>query len=113
VDPAEVYGIEAVSGDTFVRFRGRRRIKDLRPLPEVAQAFARHGFARVHRNHAVNLLRVPEIRHRSARDNELNLEPPVNRVMPIARQYLPSLAEFYSGNRGSTGWRATAPPSSA
>jgi DNA-binding LytR/AlgR family response regulator len=96
VDPEEVYWIEAVRGDTFVRFRGRRRIKDLRPFAEVAAAFAAHGFARVHRNHAVNLRRVLEVRRRSARDWELKLEPPVNRVLRIGRGYLPVLEEFYS-----------------
>ena len=96
VDPADVYWIEAVAGDTFVRFRDRRRIQDLRPFATVAAAFAPHGFARVHRNHAVNLLRVLEVRRRSTRDYELKLEPPVNRVLRIGRGYLSVLADFYA-----------------
>ena len=96
VDPEDVYWLEAHRGDTYVRFRGRKRIKDLRPLARVAAAFAPHGFARVHNNHAVNLRRVIEVRRRTPRDYELRLEPPVNRVLRIGRQYLPPLEDFFS-----------------
>lgn len=37
--------LEADLDDTRVRLRGRRDLIDLRPLDEVARAFAPHGFA--------------------------------------------------------------------
>jgi DNA-binding LytR/AlgR family response regulator len=44
------------------------------------------GFLRIHRNHAVNLRRLAEVRRRrSGIDWEVKLEPPVNRVLPVAR----------------------------
>jgi hypothetical protein len=47
---------------------------------------------RVHREYAVNLRRVALIRPRpSGRDWELKMEPPVNRVIPIAREGLEDL----------------------
>jgi DNA-binding LytR/AlgR family response regulator len=49
-------------------------------------------FLRVHREYAVNLRRVALIRPRpSGRDWELKMEPPVNRVIPIARESLEDL----------------------
>jgi DNA-binding LytR/AlgR family response regulator len=48
--------------------------------------FEPYGFVRVHRNHAVNLALVRELRRREGSDDwELKMEPPVNRVLPIAR----------------------------
>lgn len=96
IDPDDVYWIEADRGDTYIRFRDKRRIKDIRPLSEVTAAFAPHHFARIHNNHTVNLLHVTELRRRTDRDHELKLEPPVNRVLRVGRKYLPALVAFYS-----------------
>ena len=41
-------------------------------------------------------LRVLELRRRSSRDYELKLEPPVNRVLRVGRQYFDALEAFYS-----------------
>ena len=89
VTPAEIYYLEAVGDETLVRIRSSRRLRDVRSLGELLPDFERHGFLRIHRNHAVNLTRVREIRRRKkGPDWELKLEPPVNRVLPISRTAL-------------------------
>ena len=86
VDPAEVFLLEAEGAGTAVRLKGRTPILDSRSLAEVAAVFEPYGFVRVHRNHAVNLALVRELRRRQGSDDwELRMEPPVNRVLPIAR----------------------------
>jgi DNA-binding LytR/AlgR family response regulator len=42
-------------------------------------------FVLIHRALAVNVERVAEVRRRGERDWELRLEPPVNRILPVAR----------------------------
>jgi DNA-binding LytR/AlgR family response regulator len=98
VEAADVYWIEAEDSHTWVRRRGRERLRDHRSLAEVVSALADFGFLRVHRNHAVNLRRIAEIRRRGpGTDWEVKLEPPVNRVLPIARGREKDLFDAYSG----------------
>jgi len=53
-------------------------------------------FLRIHRNHAVNLARIREIRRRKGRDDwEVKLEPPVNRVLPVSRGRLETLLNAF------------------
>ena len=86
VEPDDVYWLEAEGPSTWVRRRGRKRLKDRRRLGELIDVLAGFGFLRVHRNHAVNLRRVAEVRRRTpGGDWEVKLEPPVNRVLPVAR----------------------------
>ena len=86
VDPNDVYFLEAVGDHTLVRLRSKHRLRDLRHLGALLKAFAPYGFLRVHRNHAVNLARIQEIRQRKGKqDWEVKLEPPVNRVLPVSR----------------------------
>jgi len=42
-------------------------------------------FLRVHRSFVVNLDRVRQIRRRPSGDWELRLDPPVNKLIPVAR----------------------------
>ena len=90
VDPLEVFLLEAEGDETRVRQASRREVVDLRELGGgVAAVFEPYGFVRVHREFVVNPRRVLLIRPRgSGRDWELKLEPPVNRVVPIARDRL-------------------------
>jgi len=101
VEPEDVYWLEAKGAATWVRLRGRDRIRDRRSLGKVVESLAVFGFLRVHKNHAVNLRRVQEIRRRSpGGDWEVKLEPPVNRVLPVARgRERELLAAFEAGNR--------------
>ena len=68
IDPGKVYFLEAEGDETLIRTRSRKVLRDVRSLGEVLPAFERQGFLRVHRNHAVNLRRIREIKQR--RDGE-------------------------------------------
>ena len=96
VKPDDVYLLEADRDDTIVRKRGRRTIRDVRPLGEIAAVFSRHGFHRIHDRWCVNLRRVREIRRqRDGRDWEVVMQPPVNRVLPVSRARLPGLLRHF------------------
>jgi DNA-binding LytR/AlgR family response regulator len=85
VEPEEVFLLLAVGDETEVRTRGRRRLRDVRSLAELLRFFPTGLFVQIHRSYAVNADRVAEVRRRSSRDWEVRLEPPVNRVLPVAR----------------------------
>ena len=87
IDPGEVYYLEADGDDTLVRLRGRNQLRDVRRLAELEKLLAPFGLLRIHDSYIVNLERVFEIRPREAgsRDWEVVMEPPVNRVLPVAR----------------------------
>jgi DNA-binding LytR/AlgR family response regulator len=92
IDPAEVYFLEAVGDQTLIRTRSARPLRDVRSLGELLPRFTPYGFLRIHKNHAVNLDRIREIRRRKkGADWELKLEPPVNRILPISRNALKKL----------------------
>ena len=96
IDPAEVYFLEAVGDQTLIRTRSARPWRDVRSLGELLPRFAPYGFVRIHKNHAVNLDRIREIRRRKkGADWELKLEPPVNRILPISRNALKKLLDSY------------------
>lgn len=96
LDPGEVFFLEADGDETVVRTRGRRRLRDVRSLGEVLRRLLAGTFVQVHRSMAVNVDRVDEVRRRpGGRDWELRLEPPVNRVLPIARGRVEALWAAY------------------
>jgi DNA-binding LytR/AlgR family response regulator len=96
IDPAEVYFLEAVGDETLIRTRSARPLRDVRSLGELLPRFTPYGFVRVHKNHAVNLDRIREIRRRKkGADWELKLEPPVNRILPISRNALKKLLDSF------------------
>jgi hypothetical protein len=89
LDPDDVYSLRATGGETEVRLRSRTPLVDVRPIGEVAPLFEPFGFVRIHREHAANTAHVRMLQLRTdGRDWELKLEPPVNRVLPIARDRL-------------------------
>jgi len=56
-----------------VRLRSARPLVDMRPIRELLPLFAPHGFLQIHREHAVNLRRIREIRRRDeGRDWEVS-----------------------------------------
>jgi DNA-binding LytR/AlgR family response regulator len=98
VDPEDVYFLEAVGETTLVRLRSAHRVRDVRALGDLAKALP--GLVRVHRNHAVNMRHVLEVRRRSASKGwEVKLEPPVNRVLPVGATYLARLWAAFGAKR--------------
>jgi DNA-binding LytR/AlgR family response regulator len=96
VEPDEVFYLEAQADETEVRTRGRRRLRDVRSLAELTARFPKGLLVPVHRSAAVNVDRVDEVRRRAnGRDWELRLEPPVNRVIPVARKRVAALWAAY------------------
>jgi len=92
VDPAKVYLIETAAGNSLIRLRGKVALEDLRPIGEISPFLGPHGFARIHREFAVNLNRIRRIRLQEyGRDWEVQMEPPVNRILPVARDAVSSL----------------------
>ncbi|HSD25850.1 MAG TPA: LytTR family DNA-binding domain-containing protein [Vicinamibacteria bacterium] len=115
IDPGEVYFLEAVGQRTLVRLRSPTRLVDARAIGDVLSLLAPFGVVRVHRNHAVNVRQVLEIRRRGGEaDWEVKLEPPVNAVLPVGRTYLkPLWTAFGEGDprrRPATGPRRSRKP---
>ena len=94
VDVRDVYYLEAQRDETDVRLRGAGRLRDVRSLGEVMKELGPAGFVRIHRNHAVNPGRVREIRL-AGRAWQVQLEPPVNKVLPVSRGSLAALLATY------------------
>jgi DNA-binding LytR/AlgR family response regulator len=101
LDPDDVYYLRARGGETEIRLRSRTPLIDVRPIGEVAPLFEPLGFVRVHREHAVNIVHVRLLRLQAdGRDWELKLEPPVNRVLSIARDRLGGLRDALGKSAG-------------
>ena len=89
LDPIDVYFLNARGGETEVRLRSRQPLVDVRPIGDVMASLENHGFVRIHREHAVNIAHIRLLRLQSdGRDWEVKMEPPVNRVLPVARNRL-------------------------
>ena len=70
----------------------RERRPNDQTVPGTFLLFEPYGFVRIHREHAVNIGHVRTLRLQAdGRDWELKLEPPVNSVLPIARDRLAAL----------------------
>ena len=101
LDPDDVYYLRAKGGETEVRLRSRTPLVDVRPIGEVMPSFEPFGFVRVHREHAVTIAHVRLLQLQAdGRDWEHKLEPPVNRVLPIARDRLNTLRRFLGEPEG-------------
>jgi len=102
LDPDDVYYLRARGGETEVRLRSREPLIDVRPIGGVAPLFEPFGFVRVHREHAVNIGGIRLLRLQAdGRDWELKLDPPVNKVLPIARGRLAGLRAVLGEFAGS------------
>lgn len=96
IDPDDVYYVDASGDDTIVRLRGAKAKKDVRPLDALAPLFERFGFIRVHRSYLVNANRIRAIRRRG-RDWEIQLDPPVNAVIPVSREAYARVMKAFEG----------------
>ncbi len=100
VDPADIYLLEADGDETRVRTRAAHPLVDVRPLGELVERFALHGFVRTHRSYAVNIARIRTIRPRSGEGWEVKLDPPVNRILPVSESRAAELwRAFGEGDR--------------
>jgi DNA-binding LytR/AlgR family response regulator len=98
IDPDDVYCLVATGGETEVRLRGRTPLIDIRPLGELLPSFEPLGFVRIHHQHAVNPAHVRLLRLQAdGRDWEVKMDPPVNLVLPIARDRLGVLRGVFGG----------------
>ena len=101
LDPDDVYFLRARGGETEVRLRSRTPLIDVRPIGEVEPLFEPFGIVRIHREHAVNIAHIRLLRKQAdGRDWELKLEPPVNKVLSIARDRLKALRRFLGEPEG-------------
>ena len=84
--------MEAAGADTRVRQRSRDVLQDVRRLGDLEEILAPAGFVRIHRSYLVNPERILELRRRDdARDYEVVLESPVNRVLPVSEDRVDEL----------------------
>lgn len=98
VDPDDVYLVEARGDESHIRLRGRSPLVDIRPLGDLEPILSVAGILRIHRQHAVNPSRIHTLRRQAdGRDWEVKLEPPVNAVLPIARDRLAALRKALGG----------------
>ena len=93
LDADEIYFIESDREGSFVRTARKRRYRSPKRLSVWEKDLRVSGFVRIHRSFLANVDRIREIRHRGDDPNdwEIKLEPPVNAVLPVGRQFVASL----------------------
>ena len=97
VDLDDVYLVEGAGDDCRVRLRGRGALVDVRRLAELEEILVAFGFVRIHRSYLVNPGRVLELRRRGeGRGWEVVMDPPVNRVLPVAAARVEALRERFA-----------------
>ena len=94
VELGQIFYVEAEGDDSVVRTARAMLYRHVEPLEEVEPRLPSPPFFRIHRSYIVNLNRVLEIRLRGERDYEVNMDPPVNKVLPVSRDRYPELAEL-------------------
>jgi DNA-binding LytR/AlgR family response regulator len=91
IDLIEVEGIfylEAQGGDTLIRTKRKKPYHSVQRLSELARQLPGPAFVRCHRAYVANLNRIRSLVPRSSKDYDLQLDPPVNTRIPIARARL-------------------------
>jgi DNA-binding LytR/AlgR family response regulator len=84
-DLDDIYYLEAREHDTLVRAARRTAYRSTERLSTLAGRLPCPPFFRCHNTYLVNLLRVRRLERKQGRDYSLRLEPPVNRLLPLAR----------------------------
>jgi DNA-binding LytR/AlgR family response regulator len=85
-DPAQVFYLEVDGHDTLVRTARRTPYR----IADLLSRLPSPPFFRCHESFVVNLARVRSIEV-AGRDRRLRLDPPVNRLLPVARGRLAAL----------------------
>lgn len=89
-----IYYLEAQGDDTLIRTKRKKPYKSVQRLGELAKKLPGPAFVRCHRQYIVNLNRVRVIVPRATRDYDLQLDPPVNRRIPISRNHLEKIRKI-------------------
>ena len=83
-DPSQVFYLEVNGHDTLVRTARKRPYRSTRRVADLLARLPTPPFFRCHESFVVNLARVRSI-EAAGRDRRLRLDPPVNRLLPVAR----------------------------
>ena len=83
-DPSQVFYLEVDGHDTLVRTARKRPYRSTRRVADLLARLPTPPFFRCHESIVVNLARVRSI-EAAGRDRRLRLDPPVNRLLPVAR----------------------------
>ena len=97
IDLIEIEGIfylEAKGHDTLIRTKRKKPYHSVQRLGELAKKLPAPAFVRCHREYIVNLNRVRMLIPRKSKDYDLQLDPPVNRHIPIARNRLEKIRKI-------------------
>lgn len=89
-----IFYLEAKEGDTIIRTKRKKLYHSVERLSALEKKLPQPPFVRCHREYVVNLNRVRAMAARSDRDDDLRLDPPVNRRIPIARDRLPTIRQI-------------------
>ena len=90
----QIFYVEAEADDSLIRTARKKRYHHSERLEEVEDRLPSPPFFRIHRSYIVNLNRVLELRSRGDDEWELKMDPPVNKVLPVSRRWLPDLREL-------------------
>jgi two-component system response regulator LytT len=89
-----IFYLEAQGDDTLIRTKRKKPYKSVQRLGDLAEKLPAPAFVRCHREFIVNLNRVRLITPRASRDYDLQLDPPVNRRIPISRNHLQEIRKI-------------------
>jgi len=89
-DPSQVFYLEVDGHDTLRRTARKRPYRSTRRIAGLLVRLPAPPFFRCHESFVVNLARVRSI-ETAGRDRRLRLDPPVNRLLPVARGGLAAL----------------------
>ena len=89
-DPSEVFYLEVDGHDTLLRTARKQPYRSTRRIADLLARLPAPPFFRCHESFVVNLARVRSI-EAAGRDRRLRLDPPVNRLVPVARGRLAAL----------------------
>jgi DNA-binding LytR/AlgR family response regulator len=89
-----IFYLAAQGDDTLIRTKRKKLYKSVQQLGDLAKRLPAPAFVRCHREFIVNLNRVRVIMLRASRDYDLQLDPPVNRRIPISRNSLEEIRKI-------------------
>jgi len=89
-----IFYLEAKGDDTLIRTRRKEPYHSVQRIKDLADRLPAPAFVRCHREYIVNLNRVRSFLPRSDHDYDLQLDPPVNRRIPIARVHIDQIRQI-------------------